>query len=99
LRRNIMNRRNFLGLAPIGVVAVAALVKGEDASTEVKKAKSITITGPNGEKYHPLVVEQDEQQYATVEPHIGHLARDVREVLPEIQYVERARLTSSGYFI
>ena len=63
-----MNRRNFLGLAPIGVVAVAALVKGEDASTEVKKAKHITITGPDGQEYHPLVVEKNDEQYTNVEP-------------------------------
>ena len=64
-----MNRRNFFGLAPVGIAAVAALVKGEQTEqlTEIKKAKTITITGPNGEEYHPLVVEKNEVQYASVE--------------------------------
>jgi hypothetical protein len=64
----VMNRRNFLGLAPIGVVAMTALATGkEEKTTEVKKAKSLTIMGPNGELYYPLVVEKDEVQYASVE--------------------------------
>jgi hypothetical protein len=86
-----MNRRNFLGLAPIGVVAVASLVKGEDASTEVKKAKSITITGPDGQQYHPLVVEKNDEQYANVEP--------PEPIYNELGLTERARLTAGGYFI
>lgn len=64
-----MNRRNFFGLAPVGLVAMTALASGkEEKTTEVKKAKTLTITGPNGEQYHPLVVEKDEVQYANVEP-------------------------------
>lgn len=63
-----MNRRNFFGLAPVGIFAITALASGkEEKTTEVKKAKTITITGPNGEEYHPLVVEKNEVQYASVE--------------------------------
>jgi hypothetical protein len=66
----VMNRRNFFGIAPVGIAAVAALARGEQAEqlTEIKKAKTLTITGPNGEEYHPLVVEKNEVQYASVEP-------------------------------
>ena len=88
-----MNRRNFFGLAPVGIAAVAALAKGEQAEqlTEIKKAKTITITGPDGEEYHPLVVEKHEVQYASVEP--------PKPVYNEFGMRERARLTSAGYFI
>jgi len=85
-----MNRRNFFGLAPVGIAAVAALAKGEQAEqlTEIKKAKTITITGPNGEQYHPLVVEKDEVQYASVEP--------PKPISFYTGGVERMRLTADG---
>ena len=88
-----MNRRNFFRLAPVGLAAVAALAKGDQVEkvTEVKKAKTITITGPNGEEYHPLVVTKHEVQYASVEP--------PKPIYGEFGMVERARLTASGYFI
>lgn len=65
-----MNRRNFLGLAPVGIAGMVMLAKGQEpeAKTEVKKAKNLIITGPNGEQYHPLVVEAEETQYANVGP-------------------------------
>ena len=64
-----MNRRNFLGLAPVGLVAMTALASGkEEKTTEVKKASHLVLTGPNGEEYHPLVVEKNEVQCASVEP-------------------------------
>ncbi len=64
-----MNRRNFFGLAPVGIFAMTALATGkEEKTTEVKKASHLVLTGPNGEQYHPLVVEKSEVQYASVEP-------------------------------
>ena len=65
-----MNRRNFLGLAPVGLAAMTALARGQEKekTTEVKKASHLVLTGPNGEEYHPLVVEKNEVQYASVEP-------------------------------
>jgi hypothetical protein len=85
-----MNRRNFLGLTPVGLAGLAiSTVKGEEPKTEIKKAKMIGITGPNGEVYHPLVVEAEDTQYANVQ-------------LPPVTFathslgVERVRLTSTG---
>ena len=64
-----MNRRSFFGLAPVGLFAMTALASGkEEKTTEVKKASHLILTGPNGEEYHPLVVEKNEVQYASVEP-------------------------------
>jgi hypothetical protein len=64
----VMNRRNFLGAFPAGVFGVAALTTGqEEKTTEVKKAEYMVFTGPNGELYHPLVVEKNEVQYANLE--------------------------------
>jgi hypothetical protein len=64
-----MNRRNFFGLAPVGIFAISALASGkEEKTTEVKKASHLVLTGPNGELYHPLVVEKNEVQYVSVEP-------------------------------
>jgi hypothetical protein len=65
----VMNRRNFFGLAPVGIFAISALASGkQEKTTEVKKASHLVLTGPNGEEYHPLVVEKNEVQYASVEP-------------------------------
>ena len=87
-----MNRRNFFGLAPVGIAAVAALVKGEQTEqlTEIKKAKTITITGPNGEEYHPLVVEKNEVQYASVE-------RPKYTGFPTYEQAVNNHLASMGY--
>jgi hypothetical protein len=64
-----MNRRNFFGLAPVGILAMTALATGkEEKTTEVKKASHLILTGPNGELYHPLVVEKNDVQYTSVEP-------------------------------
>lgn len=65
-----MERRKFFSLAPFGVLGIAALAKGE-APTEVtgsatKKAMALTIKGPDGKDYHPLVVAKDDDTYEEV---------------------------------
>jgi hypothetical protein len=66
-----MERRKFFSLAPLGLVGIAALAKGEtptEATKSVtKKAMSLTIVGPDGEEYHPLVVEKDDSTYEEVQ--------------------------------
>ncbi len=65
-----MERRKFFGLAPLGLLGIAALAKG-DTQTEVtgsvtKKAMALTIKGPDGKDYHPLVVAKDDDTYEEV---------------------------------
>ena len=63
-----MNRRSFLGVAPLGILGIGAgAMNGGQPESEVKKAKMITITGEDGKQYHPLVVEHSETEHNTVE--------------------------------
>ena len=61
-----MNRRNFLGLAPVGVVGMVALAKGSEPEPEVMKTDVITIQGPDGKHYSPLLVETTDTNYKSV---------------------------------
>jgi hypothetical protein len=65
-----MERRKFFGLAPFGLLGVAALAKGETPTEPTgsitKKAMQLTIKGPDGKEYHPLVVAKDDDTYEEV---------------------------------
>jgi hypothetical protein len=65
-----MERRKFFSLAPFGLVGIAALAKGETPTeptgSVMKKAMTLTIKGPDGKDYHPLVVAKDDTTYEEV---------------------------------
>ena len=61
-----MERRKFFGILPLGLIGIAATAKGQEPKPEIKKAETLVITGPNGEKYHPLVVRVDDEQHESV---------------------------------
>jgi hypothetical protein len=65
-----MERRKFFSLAPFGVLGIAALAKGETPTeptgSVTKKAMQLTIKGPDGKEYHPLVVAKDDTTYEEV---------------------------------
>ena len=63
-----MNRRSFLGVAPLGILGIGAMVmNGGQPESEVKKAKTLVITGEDGKQYHPLVVPAEETQHESLE--------------------------------
>lgn len=84
-----MNRRNFLGLAPVGVVGIAALAKGSEPETEVMKTDTITIQGPDGKHYSPLLVEATDTSYKSI-------SRPMQSFATHSFGVERARIKSNG---
>jgi hypothetical protein len=84
-----MERRNFFKIAPLGLLGVAALAKGETEPTGsvVMKAKQLTIHGADGKQYHPLVVEVDDATHEAIPYQI-----------PQVTTMssERLRVTSNG---
>ena len=62
-----MNRRSFLGVAPLGILGIGAVaMNDEQPKSEIKKAKMIIITGEDGKQYHPLVVDHNETEHDSV---------------------------------
>jgi hypothetical protein len=64
-----MERRNFFKLAPLGLLGMAAAATNgetEPTGSVTKKAMVMTITGPDGKHYHPLVVAKDDDTYEAI---------------------------------
>ena len=67
-----MERRRFFGILPLGLLGIAGVAQGQDAP-QVKKSKAMILDGPNGEKYHPLVVSVNDETHESVDmPIIGN---------------------------
>lgn len=61
-----MDRKRFLSILPLGLLGIASVAKGQEPKPEIKKADTLTVTGPNGERYHPLVVRVEDEQHENV---------------------------------
>jgi hypothetical protein len=84
-----MERRNFMKLFPVGLVALTTGTKPLSAQEqeEIVKAKQITIHGDDGE-YAVLAVKKDSTAYRDVSPTTRMVINNSGN--------ERARINSTG---
>ncbi len=70
-----MNRRNFFAVAPLGIMGIAGLTKGQDPTpdkNDVVAAEGLVIV-KDGKVYNLLAVPQESTQFAklTKKEHIN----------------------------